>query len=270
MAKRSRRKRKGNVREVVVGTALLLLFVLMLSGFVWLWLRSGGVEVDSKNCPVDGPNSVTAVLIDTTDPISVTTLTDLRNELSKAVRETEPGGYLRIANVTATAGKVETKFDACNPGDASSVDQWTHNRHQQQDKWEKTFHRPLDELLNEIGQSSGSQQSPIMAAIQTTKLNLFDSDLAKHAKKILIVASDMIEHTDLYSQYKFGVEYRKFEDSAANLQYGTSLDGISVVILYVRRQNKKFSTDEHEQFWGKWVRLHHGDMDKLVPLEGLN
>ncbi|ESZ26602.1 hypothetical protein [Mesorhizobium sp. L2C067A000] len=272
MARRGRRRKKGSGGTILAAAALAVLSVVMLAGFVWMWSRSGKDQIDaSTNCPMNGPVSLTAVLIDATDPISPITMADLKNEFRKSIGRIEPGGYLRILTLGATPGDLTVMFDGCNPGDGSTVDSWTNNPSRRQKKWEDAFEDPLKKLPDQIPNGESASQSPIIAGIQKIKLSLYDSGLAKEgtAKRIIVV-SDMIEHTALYSQYRSGLDYKKYLDSAADRTYGTSLDGVGVTILYVDRAKKPFGSLEHAEFWTRWVQSHHGEFEKLVGLEGLN
>lgn len=272
MARRARRRKKGNAGTVVAAIALGVLSVAMLAGFGWMWSRSGNGQIDaSTNCPLGGPTSLTAVLIDATDPISATTMADLKNEFRKTIGLVEPGGYLRIYTLKSEPGDLAVMFDGCNPGDGSTVDSWTNNPLRRQKKWESAFGDPLSDLPDKIPNGDSASQSPIMAGVQKIKLSLFDSSLAKPGNaKRLVVASDMIEHTALYSQYRAGLDYQKYLSSAADRTYGTSLGGVDVTILYVDRAKKPFQSLDHADFWTKWVVSHHGDFQKLVGLDGLN
>ncbi|MEI9401853.1 hypothetical protein [Mesorhizobium argentiipisi] len=272
MARRVRRRKKGQAGTIVAALALGVLSVAMLGGFAWMWSRSGKGQIDANtNCLLDGPVSLTAVLIDATDPISATTMADLTNEFRKTIGRVEPGGYVKIYTLNSAPGDLTVMFDGCNPGDGSTVDNWTNNPARRQRKWESAFGDPLKKLPDEIPNADSASQSPIMAGIQKIKLSLFDSSLAKPGRaKRLVVASDMIEHTALYSQYRSGLDYQKYLSSAADRTYGTSLDGVAVTILYIDRKKKPFQSLDHAEFWTQWVQNHHGEFEKLVGLEGLN
>ncbi|TIM21138.1 MAG: hypothetical protein E5Y74_15205 [Mesorhizobium sp.] len=272
MSRRTRRRKKGNAGTIAAAIALGVLSVAMLAGFGWMWTRSGNGHIDANtNCPLDGPSSLTAVLIDATDPISATSMADLKNEFRKTIGQVEPGGYVRIYTLSSAPGELTVMFDGCNPGDGSTVDSWTNNPARRQKKWENAFGDPLNKLPDEIPNAASASQSPIMAGIQKIKLSLFDSSLAKQGSpKRLVVASDMIEHTTIYSQYRSGLDYQKYLNSAADRTYGTSLDGVGITILYIDRAKKPFQTLDHAEFWTHWVQNHHGEFEKLVGLDGLN
>lgn len=272
MARRSRRRKKGQAGLIAGAVGLGLFCVAMLAGFGWMWSRSGNGQIDaSTNCRLNGPTSLTAVLIDATDPISATTMADLKNEFRKTIGLVEPGGYVRIYTLNSAPGDLTVMFDGCNPGDGTTVDSWTNNPARRQKKWENAFGDPLKKLPDQIPNADSASQSPILAGIQKIKLSLFDSSLAKQGSaKRLVVASDMIEHTALYSQYRSGLDYQKYLNSAADRTYGTTLDGVNVTILYIDRAKKPFQTLDHAEFWTQWVQNHHGEFEKLVGLEGLN
>lgn len=267
-----KRSGKGHGSTILGIAGLGVVLAAMAAGLVFLFVKSGEtVELDpDTNCPVAGPSSATAFLFDTTDPLSEVTLSDLKNHFRTEGSKVGPGGYIRIVSLTAEPGEVVTLFDGCNPGDGSTVDIWTSNPKRQQKKWEEEFGKPLEKLPDEVANGSSADQSPIMAAIQQVKLTLFDAEISRKAAKRLIVASDMIEHTSLYSQYRSSLDYGAFKESKAAQIYGTSLDGIAVKVLYVNREKKAFSSREHVEFWATWVRDEGGDWEEAEKLEGLN
>jgi hypothetical protein len=272
MARGRRRKSNGNAGTVMAAAGVSALSVVLLVGLGYLYYVASGREpLDQETlCPASGPKTVTAVLFDTTDPISPTTLEDLVNRFRQTVSSVPVGGLVEIYELTETPGEVSKLFDGCNPGDGSTVDQWTNNPARRQKQWEEVFKKPLDKVPGEIGSGQSASQSPIMAAIQKIKLSLFDADYANDVHKSLIVASDMIEHTELYSQYRSGVDYAEYLKSDARRQYGTSLDGVDMTILYVERAKLPFGSREHAEFWAQWVQSNSGNLQRVTRLEGLN
>lgn len=255
----------------MAAVGLAVLSIGMSAGFGWLWLRSGDdVLVKETNCPATGPTSATVVLFDATDQISPTTLEDLKNQIRGVVGNVEKGGYLRVVSLTGTPGEIPLMFDGCNPGDGSSVDSWTNSPALRQKKWEESFDKPLENITDKVANGTEADESPIMAAIQKVKLTVFDGEIGSGIPNRLYVASDMIEHTELYSQYKSGPDYGKYTNSEAAKDYRTHLEGVEVALFYIERPNRKFDAADHVEFWKQWVERQDGYFVKAIRLAGMN
>lgn len=266
---RRRRKSQSNWPLALGSVALGLLIIALVSGFVWLKVEASNKPVLDKvtYCPTTGPTSVTAVLFDTTDPIIEMTSDDLKNNFDQIGSDIPEGGLFYIAALTPQTGVIETIFEACNPG--LDANPWTSNPKLAKQRWEEYFKKPLDQARENIGRGISGDKSPIMAGIQKIKLTVFDPLERVDIPKRLIVASDMIENTPSYNQYKSSLDYVSFDKSQAKREFYTSLKGIDLSILYIKRRNFNHYA-EHTAFWNEWAsesRAHNLDLD---PMEGLN
>ncbi|MBB4570692.1 hypothetical protein [Rhizobium leucaenae] len=271
MARRKRRSRAGSSAGLIIATVCLAVLSLGIVG-AYGWLRykaSGNIAVDQASlCPVDGPKAETAILLDVTDPISDTTALDLRNQFQKIVADVPVGGAIDIYALTEKEGELIQTFHGCNPGSGANVDEWTSNPRLAQARWEKGFAKPLADIAGKLSVGEAGKQSPIMAAIQKINLEVFAS-AASGIPKHLYIASDMIEHTDAFSNYRDGASYQKFQQSPARDKFRTSLDGVMIKILAFQRPNMKFSMEELANFWAQWIKSNNGYFDGFVRLEGI-
>lgn len=267
-----RRSKKSNAGVIVGGSVLALLSGAILAGigyFAYGAYTRPGIDKETR-CPAAGPVEITALLIDTTDPVSEKTLTDARNKFKEEIGSIKVGGLVEIYGLTEAKGELTKMFSGCNPGDGSTVDIWTNNPRLRQRQWEAAFGKPLEEVSDKIEQGHTGNQSPIMAGIQSIKLTVFDRYKSLDVPKKLIVMSDMIEHTDLYSQYASGIDFEAYRKSPAYADFRTSLDNISFKVWYINRGIERFSTRAHPEFWAQCIRDNRGDWDTAIMLEGVN
>lgn len=272
MAKRKRRTRRHNTSTTFGIIALAGLILVIVGGFGYFkWVASQRVALDQKtNCPVTGPVTATAVLLDLTDTISATTLQDLKNRFEAAIDGVPPGGLIAIYGLTMTSGKLDELYLACNPGDGTDVDPLTSNPRLARERWEEGYRRPFDKLINGIGGGASASRSPIMAGIQKIKLTFFDSPENKLLKKNLVIVSDMIEHTNVYSQYQSGLDYNAYELSPARDMYRTSLTDIPTKIFYISRAKAPSKPMDIINFWKLWFDNNKVPNLEISRLEGLN
>ena len=271
MARRRRRKSSaGSLGLVAGGVAALLVSAGIVAGMGYLYLREAERPVldEQTLCPVTGPTSATAVLLDTTDPISTTTAIDLRNEFQKLVEGIPAGGLMEVYLLTEREGELTRTFSGCNPGAGDSVDEWTSNPRMVQKRWEEGFQKPLDQIGSTLGTASGAERSPIMAAIQAIKLTVF-ARLDERMPKRLIVASDMLEHTDAFSVYRNGLDNDAYRGSTAHDRFRTNLEGIDVRFLAFQREGGRFPMTELASFWKTWIETNRGTFAGFVRLEGM-
>ncbi|MDX8515512.1 hypothetical protein [Mesorhizobium captivum] len=273
---RSRRRAassRGKGVGAIVGAILLgIASLAMFSGYIWLNVKARDVvETDAKTgCPTKaGPNSVTAVLFDTSDPVPQATMEDLANKFRQIAGTIKQGGYLWVGTLTAVPGDLKELYARCNPGDGSTVDVWTSNPGKHQRIWEEAFDKPLKELPAHLPADSQADQSPIMAGIQKLKLSLFDNGMFDNVPKRLVLVSDMMENTPAYSQYKSGADYNVFKKSPANSRFRTDLLGADVTILYFNRPERKFPSVDHANFWTQWFSENGGNLSDFTKLEGM-
>ncbi|WP_315921813.1 hypothetical protein [Mesorhizobium sp. SP-1A] len=272
MAKKRRGKKKSHIGAYMLAGGLFAASAAVLGGIGYLY-NAASKEADINKetlCPTSGPTAVTAFLIDTTDPLSDTTLLDLRTNFQKTSASIPVGSLLEIYALTDKPGDLKKLFGRCNPGDASNVSEWTANPRLRQKRWQELFKNILDQVAEDLPKAEGGEASPIMAGIQKIKLAVFDQYDAHDIPKQLLIASDMIEHTPSYSQYKSGIDYATYKKSAARTEFATSLKGIEIGIWYIDRRNRKFGSIEHNEFWAKWVVDNGGEFLSPIRLEGMN
>ena len=270
---RSRRRRRGSggsLAPVIGAVAIGLASLAIIGAFGWMKYRaSGAVAIDKASlCPVTGPVSQAVVLLDVTDPISETTALDLNNQFQRVVAGIPTGGAIDIYALTEKEGEIERTFHGCNPGSGADADVWTSNPRLIQDRWERGFRKPLDEIAGRLASGRAGEASPIMAAIQRINLDVF-APMPEGAQKTLLIASDMIEHTAAFSSYRDGLNYEAFETSAARDRFRTSLDGVSVRILAFQREGMKIAPEEVAAFWNRWITANRGYFESFVRLEGI-
>ncbi|WEX74144.1 hypothetical protein PYH37_001529 [Sinorhizobium numidicum] len=271
MARRRRRKSGESAALILASVILGVMSLGLLGGFVFLKVRaSSNPKLDAATlCPVEGPNEITAVLLDVTDPISEPTALDLRNQFQELVSSVSVGGLIQVYALTEQEGELGRTFSGCNPGNGENVDEWTSNPRLAQDRWERGFQKPLNEISQRIAEGTEAKQSPIMAGIQKINLEAFGAPQYRQIPKRLIIASDMLEHTAAFSVYRDGADYATFERSGARDQFRTSLAGISVRILGFQRPGLKFDTVELAEFWTAWIGANGGQMERFTRLEGV-
>ena len=267
----ARRRKKGSTRNVILGVMLIGVFVGVL-GFIGFLYYAGksATKLDEAMCPVDGPVGVRVFLVDTTDPVSPTTLADARNRLEAAINKAAVGERLEIYALSEEMGKLTEMFAGCKPDDGTQASKWTSNPRLMKHDWEEFFAKPLAEVTGNLDRGIAGNQSPIMAAIQNIKLRVFDRFKDQDIPKKLIVLSDMIEHTPHYSQYRSGSDYDAFKQSAGYHEFRTDLTDIGVEVWFIDRGIPRFRNSAHLEFWANWVHGNRGEWQKAVQLEGVN
>lgn len=268
---RKRSKRKSAALPYVVGGLALIVSVAIVSGIFYLWYKSNSTTpLDEAMCPVAGPPAVRIFLVDTTDPITSTTLTDARNRLEVEINRAKVGERLEIYGLTEKLGELTELFAGCKPDDGSQASNLISNPRLMKHEWEQFFAKPLAKVTDKLDQGVSGSQSPIMAAIQNIKLRVFDRFKDRDIPKKLIVLSDMIEHTQHYSQYRSSTDYQVFRQSSGYHEFRTDLTGVAVELWVIDRGIPRFRSSAHMDFWLNWVHGNQGEWQKAVPLEGVN
>lgn len=271
MARRRRKKSDSSIGLVIGGVVVSALSIVLIVTYIFLRNTAGNaVALDKESlCPVDGPKSVTAVLLDVTDPISDLTTLDLRNEFQNLVAGVPQGGLIQVYVLTDQEGKLIRTFSGCNPGDGTTVDEWTNNPRMAQERWESGFEKPLKDIANRLREGVAGEQSPIMAAIQRINVEAFGLPAHQSVPKTLLIASDMIEHTGAFSMYRDGASYQRFEGSEARQKFRSPLSGVSVRILEFQRPGLSFSDEGLADFWSQWVSSNMGELTSFKRLQGV-
>lgn len=155
-------------------------------------------------CPLDGPRSVTVMLVDRTDPISAVSQLALRNELQSTAAKTPQYGALYLYAIDgALEGVAEPLFFRFNPGDPPDERGLTQSKAKVRKRFEQGFTVPLDAVMQDLVQVGTAHASPIIEAVQSAALTAFSAPGAEAASpKRLVVVSDFMQNSDQVSFYR--------------------------------------------------------------------
>lgn len=256
---------------MIAGIALIVAVLLSGVGLAVFYFSHERPPILDKAtlCPVDGPRSVTVVLVDSSDELPA----PARREVEQILRDEAEGlpvyGLIDIRVLDPAIGGSRSIFQRCNPGDGSNLSEWTANPRLARQRWMEEFQQPVTEALKNSLTSSESETSPIMAAIQDIALRHFTGRAASQIPKSLIVISDMVEHGDDYSQYSGDLSFARFEKSPAYRRFNTNLNDAAVAIKFVERlSSARVNSVQLIEFWREWIQANNGRYLSAVRLQG--
>jgi hypothetical protein len=274
VARRQRRQR-NNARGIgaALGGIALIFLALAALGLLALFYFSvpQRPKLDPASlCPVDGPHGITVVLVDTSDDLPEPAQRQVLGLLDDQISGLADYHRLDIRVLDIAGSRSRSLFSKCNPGDGTGLSEWTDNPRLARMRWIESFRQPAKEAVKSSLSSASARNSPIMGAIQDIAIDQFSSSAAERIEKKLIVISDMLEYTPLYSQYPAGgdLSYQRFKRSPGYLKYRTDLHDAHVKIEYVQQTQVTIDSVKHIEFWKEWIADNKGVFDGARRLQG--
>src|ERR1700733_11863331 len=199
MARRRPRQRSGSgLGWSGLGGVVLLLLAIATGGSLAYFYFSAAPRpvLDPQSlCPINGPQGITVVLVDTSDDLPETTRRELLGQLDDLITTLPPFYRLDIRVLDIAGVRSRSLFSKCNPGDGAGLSGWTDNPRIARLRWIEDFRQPAAQAVKSSIASAEARSSPIMAAVQDIAIDQFSAAASQNARKTLYIISDMIELT---------------------------------------------------------------------------
>ena len=268
---RSRRKER-DAKQKRFGVLLFIIGFAVLAGIgaLYLYATKSNPTLGADLCPESGPVSVTAVVVDVTDPASRVTQAAIRSRVLAAADDLPRFGMVKIfaAGADETA-LLQPLFSKCNPGTKGEVDKYTSSPELVQKQHDEQFEMPLRAALDGMLDVPKADASPILEGIQAVTVAAFPPAVAKLPRR-LIVASDLIQNSRAYTMYGHPLDDRAAERAGEAIP--AQLDGVDVELLVIRReaQDALQMSPEFLDFWEGWLGAAGARVRHSVLMPGRN
>jgi len=244
---------KFPVLPAVIAVALVVGIIIVMTT-----LRPTQLDPQTA-CPQAGPGAVTAIIVDTSDPLvehqqeALKKLADSLTNPKFAAHELHvPRGHL-LAIYEVSSPKPKRLFHHCNPGDPetrSTGEKLTEGKILSQARW-RQFKSALKKAFPDVTQSA--PQTPLIETIHFVRHAEFPPssvlrDGGTHAGRIVII-SDLLQHTDKLSY--FGTRLPPAANAAK--AYSLDLRGIDIHLRRLRFDRyRQYQNDSHFTWWRKF------------------
>ena len=283
--KSQRRKRNGTKSsDYFLITILMAVLLAIVAGVTFLFMNKEEILAYNSDdlCPEIGARATVAILLDTTDEISIPTKRDIQNRAQNEL-ESLPR-YYRLSLYTMDEAGLDPEpiVTLCNPGQLSEMGDLaqkgiTANPRMIERKYndfEASISDATDRILNTIFEG---KQSPLLGALQELSLILqkptdLQIDQYTAGRNKIIFISDLMEHTDTFSIYESGVNLKAFQNSRATEKFGKNYTE-DLEFWVIQRDQEALSSRKIMNFWGK--KILEGEFGypasqilKMIPLIG--
>lgn len=218
-----------------------VIVVALVVGIVAVMMTLRPAELDPKtSCPKSGAESVTVVIVDTSDPLARHQQTALRRlaDFLTDSRATVHDMYVSRGHLLTIyeVGSPEPKrlFHHCNPGDPetrSTGKKLTEGKILAQTRW-RQFKVALENAFPDVTRTA--PQTPLIETIRFVRHAEFPPASVLRSGGVragrIIIISDMLQHTDQLSH--FGARLPPAADAAKT--YSLDLRGIDIHLRYLR------------------------------------
>lgn len=238
--RRRSRERRRAARDNIIGALLLAVAMMAVAAGVaaYAYLRGQARPLEAQTlCPKDGPDQVTVVLLDVTDPLNAAQRQGLQNEFIALRDRLPPHARLEVYTVGDTDGTLLTPVAAlCNPGRGSDIDWLRGNPGRVEKRWREAFEVPLNAALEAALQAPTAQRSPILESIQSVSLTSLLLPAHRDRPRSLIVVSDLLQHTDGLTFYRGLPTADRLISLPAFARLRADLRNVKVELWLVRRE----------------------------------
>lgn len=244
MSRRNNSRNRKNTRERKEDFwgILMLIFsgILALGGIgTYFYLKSNVVEIDKRSlCPISGATSVTALLIDATDSLSIqqkqaflTTFQNLRDSIPLY-------GRLDLYFIHNTqASLLKPTVSLCNPGHGDEINPLYGNPRHVEKTWQEGFSQPLEREISQLLEASPEKESPILESVQSVVLTSLSEPSFRDKPKKLILVSDLMQHTSSFSLYRGSPAIDDLLQNKSFAQMKSDLQDIDMSVWMLTREN---------------------------------
>ncbi|MDC0004199.1 hypothetical protein OAE19_07350 [Porticoccaceae bacterium] len=204
-------------------------------------------------------------MLDATEAVSQAQLEDLSNQLEIMVRDSIIHERFTIYFLRDEPERFQPSLVVCNPGTGQNLSSATHNLRKLMTTWQNSFKAPVTDSLQGLAKVTPSSSSPIMEMLKFVGLRSFARSTSPD--KRLILVSDMVEHTDSYSQYRNkNLNFEKLSQTPYFREMRPRLNDVMVDLLYIERPPlaKIQGSDHVKKFWQPFVRRSGGRIKNVT------
>ncbi|MGR9107730.1 MAG: hypothetical protein ACU843_12435 [Gammaproteobacteria bacterium] len=266
---RKRRNKSSKQRLGILYTGLAVLIVTALIGARAV-LQSNRVATDPKTlCPLAGSAKYVAIVFDKTDTYNPIQQQFLKRFFSRLKSELPTGARVSLFVIRErNENRIQPEFVVCNPPSGEDASYWTANPKALRKRWKEGFEQPLDQAIESFMRPSSAQNSPIFEMLQIVALSAFPPG-SEDTEKLLIIVSDMLQHTAEWSHYRGELDVKSLLESPYYQQIRTDLHDTEVRILYVRRDGAEaLQTKAHAYFWADYLQSINARVTLIEKIDG--
>jgi len=278
-SKKRRSKSSGGIGSIVaIMGAICVLIALVGAGAYLAMNTEQEVALNDDLCPKTGARGTVAILLDTTDELAQVTKTEVKSRILGIQNSLDR--FYRVSVYTLSEDGLNAKplASMCNPGRLDQMDDLaqqglTANPAMIERKY-REFEKVINSTINIVfAKKFDAAQSPLLSSLQELHGILprpvtVDSELYPAGGNEIIFVSDLLEHTEVFSIYRTGIDLDAFDASRAKEKFGRSYDKIDLRFWTVGRNQGGFSTLELMNFWSKVFVKDFNNSPKFHRLPG--
>lgn len=240
----------------------------------------------STGCLVDRrPPATTLVLLDGSDAFSNVQRDQAARAASNAAQLLPSHGRIMIVGMNADRPEDPiVGFARCVPLNAglSSIE---HGAIYQRRVYQDRIEGPMRVAVDDFVKAARSTASPVAETISAvSRLDGFDPSVPV---RTLVIVSDMLQNDTVpvrvrrpgaksahmrslgYSHYSYLDLERSYRSSALAKRFGPDLSGVSVLVIYLERQEAvMFQTAKHRAFWTRYLTEHGAREVRFTNVKG--
>ena len=261
--RRQVQRRRKAVGLAIAIVAILVVFILALTLF------SPGPQDPETLCSLDEDYPHTAIVIDSTDPLSESQVYKATQLILDLVGEFAVGEWVGIYRVhQSNLFLPELEWERCFRGDGTKANIVFETPGRIRREFESEFRQPIEDKLNRLLRSPPAGSSPILEVV---KAIAEDPKFTPVEPRRLVIISDMLHHTESYSHYQDGTDYTEWSSSEVAQGFlNVRLDGTEVQIFYIKRMSNHetpLQSRAHVLFWETYFSSIGAKVTKIEPIQ---
>ena len=278
-SKKRRSKSSGGIGSILaIMGAICVLIALVGAGAYLAMNTEREVALNDDLCPKAGARGTVAILLDTTDELAKVTKTEVKTRILDIQNSLER--FYRVAVYTLSEDGLNTKplASICNPGRLDQMDDlarqgFTANPAMIERKYQE-FEQVIKSSIDSVfAKKFDAAQSPLLSSLQELYGILpspakVDTERYPAGGNEIIFVSDLLEHTEVFSIYRTGIDLGAYDASRAKEKYGRSYNAIDLTFWTVGRNRDAFNTLELMNFWSKVFVKDFNNSPKFHRLPG--
>ena len=271
MARRARNQRRGRNKSQVNWLAVGIgIFVVAALGAMFLLSAGNAPKVlDDITLCIEGEShpATLGIIIDSTDAIPSAPAAKVYHLVTSAVAELPVNSRIKLFQIKGGSTFLDPLVDICKPDDGADASQFTSSPAYIKKIYEERFSIPLDEALRNLIEAEPQNSSPIIEGIQAASVKSL-MPFQSVAEKRLIIASDFLQHSTLYSMYRERPDLSEFTDQTQTSSLGRiNLYGAKVDLLVIPRPIPNGNRSDLVTFWRDFLIQHNAALgSSLEPL----